>query len=282
MGGGSDEYVVTIARYGTRAASRGDVYLNYHLYGQPDAPVGMDYFVWVVGNAERTIVVDTGFSPHGGAVRGRTMLADMPELFARLGADPATGPTVIITHAHYDHIGNLGLFTSSPVLMARREYEFWTGPHAHHVLFHHAVEDDEIALLRRLVAEGRVELFAGRRQVAPGVEVIELGGHTPGQSVVKVATSAGAVLLASDAVHYYEEYEAAMPFSTVADLVAMYAGFDTIRGMVDRGEVQHLVAGHDPATLHRFPPAEGDLAGMAVTIGSPTSQTHPTGAGQRR
>lgn len=275
--GGSDEYIVTIAKYGTRTASRSDVYLNYHLYGQPDEPIGMDYFVWVASNAERTILVDTGFSPHGGAVRGRTMLADMPALFARLGADPAAAPTVIITHAHYDHIGNLGLFTSSPIVMARREYEFWTGDHARHLLFHHAVEDDEIALLARLVAEGRVELFAGRHTVAPGVEVIELGGHTPGQSVVKVATSAGAVLLASDAVHYYEEYEANMPFSTVADLVAMYAGFATIRGMVDRGEVQHLVAGHDPATLDRFTPAGGDLAGLAATIGAPASWT-PAGS----
>jgi glyoxylase-like metal-dependent hydrolase (beta-lactamase superfamily II) len=161
--------------------------------------------------------------------------------------------------------------------MARREYEFWTGDHARHLLFHHAVEDDEIALLARLVDEGRVELFAGRHTVAPGVEVIELGGHTPGQSVVKVATSAGAVLLASDAVHYYEEYEANMPFSTVADLVAMYAGFATIRGMVDRGEVQHLVAGHDPATLDRFAPVGGDLAGMAATIGAPASST-PAGS----
>ena len=86
--GGSDEYIVTIAKYGTRTASRSDVYLNYHLYGQPDEPIGMDYFVWVASNAERTILVDTGFSPHGGAVRGRTMLADMPALFARLGANP--------------------------------------------------------------------------------------------------------------------------------------------------------------------------------------------------
>lgn len=261
--GGRDEYVVTIARYGTRAARRSDVFLNYHLYGQPDAELGMDYFVWVVSNAERTILVDTGFSPQAGAARGRTALADMPQLFKEVGADPATGPTVVITHAHYDHVGNLGLFESSPILISRREYEFWTGQHAHHPLFHHAVEDEELALLARLAADGRLELFTGTHEVAPGVEVIEVGGHTPGQSLVKVSTSEGGVLLASDAVHYYEEYEAAMPFSTVADLVGMYAAFDIIRQMLDSGEVRHLVSGHDPETLARF----GGSGREVATIG---------------
>ena len=70
------EYQVTIVKYGTRQTTRGDVFLNYHLYGEPDGPIGMDYFFWVVRNAERTIVVDTGFSAAGGANRKRTTLIE--------------------------------------------------------------------------------------------------------------------------------------------------------------------------------------------------------------
>src|ERR1051325_813120 len=60
---------VTIVRYGTRQTVRSDVYLNYHLYGEPDGPIGMDYFFWVIRNADRTIVVDTGLSAAGAGPR---------------------------------------------------------------------------------------------------------------------------------------------------------------------------------------------------------------------
>jgi glyoxylase-like metal-dependent hydrolase (beta-lactamase superfamily II) len=94
--------------------------------------------------------------------------------------------------------------------------------------------------------------------------VIRVGGHTPGQSVVLVNTSHGVVLLASDSVHYYEEYERNMPFTQVANLIDMYAGFDRIRAM----RADHLVAGHDPGTLGRFAPCTlAGITGLAATIG---------------
>ena len=84
----------------------------------------------------------------------------------------------------------------------------------------------------------------------------------------KVDTSEGTVLLASDSMHYYEEYERDMPFTYVADLIGMYEGFDRIRAMEQSGEISHIVAGHDPDTLDRFTPVTtGPLAGLASTIG---------------
>jgi glyoxylase-like metal-dependent hydrolase (beta-lactamase superfamily II) len=263
----SENYQVTIVRYGTRTTSRSEVYLNYPLYGADDGPIGMDYFFWIVRNHARTIVVDTGFSPAGGAKRKRTLLADVPALLGRFGADPRTDPTVVLTHAHYDHAGNLNLFPRSRVVMSRKEFDFWSGAHGGKPLFSHSVEADELEHLRVVEKEGRLELFDDSIVVAPGVEVLELGGHTPGQSVVKVATAEGVVLLASDAVHYYEELERDMLFTSVADLVEMYDGFDTIREMERRGEIGHLVSGHDPATLARFTPGTGDFGELTATIG---------------
>lgn len=260
-------YQVTIVKYGTRSTVRSDVYLNYPLYHEADAPIEMDYFFWILRGANRTIVVDTGFSAAGGAVRNRTSLADVGELFAAFGVDPSTSPDVVVTHAHYDHIGNLRLFRNSRVIMARDEYDFWSSKSAQRVMFHHSVQDEEIEYLHDVERREKLVLFDDNYEVAPCVTITKVGGHTPGQSVVRVETSEGSVLLASDAIHYYEEYERDMLFMSVANLVDMYEGFDRIRELVENGDVAHLVSGHDPDTLNRFTSATGPYGHLAATIG---------------
>jgi glyoxylase-like metal-dependent hydrolase (beta-lactamase superfamily II) len=146
MSNSDDSYEVTIVKYGTRTTTRSEVYLNFPLYHEDDGPIAMDYFFWIVRNSHRTLVVDTGFSPGGGQARKRTLLAEIPELLDHFGVDPSRSPTVVLTHAHYDHAGNLELFPTSPVVMAERELRFWSGRHARRTLFHHSVDDDGLAV----------------------------------------------------------------------------------------------------------------------------------------
>jgi len=77
----SEQYEVLAVRYGTRQASAAEVFLNYHAYREPDRPLGMDYFFWVARNPARTVVIDTGFSPAGGAPADadHTEIARWPE-----------------------------------------------------------------------------------------------------------------------------------------------------------------------------------------------------------
>lgn len=264
-------YEVVLVRYGTRIGTRSEVYLNYPVYGQPDGPIAMDYFFWVIRNQERTVLVDTGYSPEGAVHRSRTFTLDPAEAWAALDVDLAAPQTVVVTHAHYDHIGNLRLFPQAQIVIAADEYEFWQSGFAQRTQFHHSVEDSELDDLARARTEGRITEFSDRFDVAPGIEVIQVGGHTPGQAIVRVATDEGDVILASDAIHYYEEYEADMPFTYVQDVRGMYAAFDSIRELMV--SATHLVSGHDPDTLARFTPvSEGLLAGNAATIGSPVGR----------
>ena len=109
--------------------------------------------------------------------------------------------------------------------------------------------EDEYAFWMR--EAGRLTLTGQARAVAPGIELIQVGGHTPGQAIVTVATAAGPVLLASDAVHYYEELERDRPFAIVANLPDMYAAFDQISELA-RTPGTRVVAGHDPLVAERF------------------------------
>lgn len=261
-------YEVVIVKYGTRETTRSDVFLNYPVYGEPDAPIAMDYFFWLIRGQEQTIVVDTGFSQAGGVRRNRVMLVDPREAFEALGVRPEDQPLVVVTHAHYDHIGNLEHFRQSPVVIARQEMEFWTGPYGRRAQFHHSVEDAELDALSGAAAAGRVRTFDDRVSLADGIDVLRVGGHTPGQSVITVRTAAGTVMLASDAVHYYEECDRDMPFVSAANLIDMYAGLDLVRGMLGDGRADHLVTGHDPGTLDRFPGRAGPLGGATATIGA--------------
>jgi glyoxylase-like metal-dependent hydrolase (beta-lactamase superfamily II) len=256
-------YQVLAVRYGTRMARKSDTYLNYHVYGEPDAELAMDYFFWVLRDGLRTIVVDCGFGAEPGRRRGRTRLVDPLVALRGLGIDPGSVEQLVLTHAHYDHIGNLHRFPRAEVVIARREYEFWTGPYAGRAQFAHSTEPGELAELAIIGRQGRLRLVDETEDLVPGIELVVVGGHTPGQLVARVNAGAGTVILAADALHFYEELERDRPFFVVADLADMYRGFDLLREMTaEPGRV--LLAGHDAAVSDRFPDR---LTGLPEPLG---------------
>ena len=189
----NEQYEVLAVRYGTRQASAAEVFLNFHAYHEPDRPLGMDYFFWVARSPARTVVIDTGFSPAGGAARGRTMLMDTVPALRAAGTAPDDVAQVVLTHAHYDHIGGLPVFTTAEVIMTRDEYDFWTGPMGRRGQFAHTTDSSEIGHLRELREAGRPDPGrASLYRVAPGLELTQVGGHTPGQAIVTVAAAGGA------------------------------------------------------------------------------------------
>jgi glyoxylase-like metal-dependent hydrolase (beta-lactamase superfamily II) len=226
----------------------------------------MNYYFWVFRNHDHTIVIDTGFSQQSGVQRRRKPLVDPADALARLDIDPLEVRLLVLTHAHYDHAGNLGLFPNAQILMSRTEFDFWTGEFAQCEQYAHHVEASDIKQLQELAAAGRITFLEERQNtVIPGIEVHELRGHSAGQLAVVVEMPDGPVILASDATHYYEELELNRPFAVVENLTDMYRAYKTIRQwLMRKGAI--LVPGHDPDVMNRFEPVDSSDPSFAVHI----------------
>jgi glyoxylase-like metal-dependent hydrolase (beta-lactamase superfamily II) len=260
---------VLAVHYAERETTFGDAYYRWSTYGEPDGPLRLSYYFWVLeplhAPGSPPIVVDCGFEPSRGERMGRTCLCPPADALARLGVDPAAVDLLVISHIHWDHVGNLGLFPNAQMPVARAELEFWLeDPVAQRPQFAAHADPDGIELLRRAAAEERVELIEDRAELAPGITAVRVGGHAPGQLVLEVAGEHGQIVLASDAIHYYDELERERPFGIFVDLADMYRGYATLREYVSSGAA--VAPGHDPSVMDRFAPLDGDAAGLAVRL----------------
>jgi glyoxylase-like metal-dependent hydrolase (beta-lactamase superfamily II) len=257
-------YEVVAVRYATRLTRRSECFVGFGHSGERDAELRMDYFFWIVRNAERTLLVDTGFAPDVGTRRGRTCLHPPTEALAGVGVEPADVTQIVLTHLHYDHTGNVAAFPHAELVVQRRELDFWSSPAGARAAFADHAEAAEVTAIVAADRAGRVRALDGSATVAPGIDALAVGGHAPGQQMLLVESRRGPVLLASDVLHYYEELDHDRPYVAFADLEAVYAGLDRVRELVGDGVI--VVAGHDPAVLDRFPRLAGDAAGLGVQI----------------
>jgi glyoxylase-like metal-dependent hydrolase (beta-lactamase superfamily II) len=263
---GVPRWEVIAVRYATRETRKSDCYLHYASYGEPDEPLGMDYFFYVLRRDGQTVLVDVGFDPAVGARRGRTCLCPPLDALERIGVAPQSVSQIVLTHLHYDHVGNLAAFPHAELFVHQRELELWLGPLARRTQLASHVEAADLARIGSARDAGRVRVLRGRESSPlPGVVAVCVGGHCAGQLVLVVNGATGAVVLCSDAVHYYEELERDRPFAIVVDLAEMYEAYDTVRALAAAYQAA-LVAGHDPLVRERFPPLTGDRAELGVRL----------------
>ncbi|CAN7585244.1 MBL fold metallo-hydrolase [Variovorax sp. LjRoot84] len=171
-----------------------------------------DVYKWplnvvVVRSGGWTVLIDAGmgaeypdFPRAGGLLAMRLEAA---------GIDPASVTDVVLTHLHVDHVGGLladglkgRLRPDVPIHLAAAEAEFWASPDFSRNSFPPRMPDVLRSAAGRVMDEYRSQLrpFEAEYEVAPGVVVCRTGGHTPGHSVVRLASGGDRLTFLGDAV----------------------------------------------------------------------------------
>jgi glyoxylase-like metal-dependent hydrolase (beta-lactamase superfamily II) len=234
----------------------------------------MDYFIWVaiplgedgkrlVGG--QPIIIDTGFSEAVGTQRGRQMLRSPVLTLRDLGVEPNDIQDVIITHLHYDHVGNWDKFPKARFHLQDKEMQFATGRHMCKDPFRHAYEVEDIVGMVRALYGKRVVFHDGDEEIQPGLSVHLIGGHTMGIQSVRVMTRNGWLVLASDASHYFWGVNNDKLFAIVYSVADMLAGYDKLKKLAD-GRVEMVIPGHDAEVMKRFPASRKGLEGVSVRL----------------
>ena len=200
------------------------------------------------------MLIDTGMSrghignpglTFGDSEAARAIIPDMTaadDPVARLAAAGLTPDDiryVINTHLHFDHAGNNDLFTAATIFVQREQYEFALG---------HPAFPNQYWNLPEL----HYTLVDGRREVAPGVELLPTPGHVPGhQSVILTLPDTGTVILSGDAVHVAESYELDNWNGHMDPAAARESAWLLKRLAEERDAV--LLLGHEPAQVEQYP-----------------------------
>jgi glyoxylase-like metal-dependent hydrolase (beta-lactamase superfamily II) len=252
--------------YAIRYAWHDRVAHENFLGGDPhdNSPMPIDYFVWVVRSGARVWAVDTGFDPAMAAKRGRHFLHSPAEALAKLGIDASEIRDVVLSHMHYDHCGHHSLYPNARYHVQDLEMQFATGRYMCHPHMRFPFDlDDVLEMVRRLYS-GRVVFHKGDSEIAPGLSLHHVGGHSMGLQMVRVRTRRGWVVLASDAAHYYANMERNLPYPITYNVAEALEAYQKARALADSPE--HLIPGHDPLVLKKFPAPTPDLAGWVARL----------------
>lgn len=206
------------------------------------------YYMWCIKGHDDPILVDTGMTDDDVKKRSLTSVKAPQDLLAVIGVNVADVKTIIATHLHSDHFSAHSLYPNATFYLQKKELEFFATADAKNAAIFRPLTD--IAEVVRLRHAGRVRLLDGDEEIAPGLNVFLVGGHTPGTQVVTVDTSRGRVVLCGDAVALYRNLEDNVHGPDL-DVVQTYVAYGKIRSLAVSPHL--IIPDHEPLVMERFP-----------------------------
>ncbi len=175
------------------------------------------------------------------------------------GVKPEDVTDIVISHAHWDHMGGIDLFPKANVWIQKDEYRYYTGEAWQPGGDHGGIDPEDLKQLLQLNTEGRLRLVNGDNvEILPGIRVFTGARHTYASQYMRIEGTP-AFVLASDNCYLYRNlstHAASATFSEAdhAANVAAQSRMIELAGSPDR-----VVPGHDTLQFQKFP-AEGRIA----------------------
>lgn len=196
---------------------------------------------WLIKHGSEWLLWDTGVpesalnDPRGWSTLPKLIVyhldRSLTDQLAEIGLKPRDIARVAISHTHGDHIGNVGLFPDSAILMQQAEYSWIHSPNG---------PNDNVnqlmALARKLLGTPRnLQLIDGDTDVYGdgSVTLVSTPGHTPGsQSLLVHLKNSGFIILSGDVVHLEENFEKNIVPSLNTDKAESIASMEKVRQMI--------------------------------------------------
>ncbi len=249
-----------------------------HNQGTRKLPYG---YIYIRGNGHH-IMVDVGFdnAAYGGELADRFGVTDWQPpsvVLGEVGVRPEDIDTVFVTHAHFDHFGNVEAFPNATFYLQERELSKWLWalalPPAQQSMAI-AVDPADILRASKLAVDGRLKLLDGSvDSVLPGINVHAAHDtHTFGSMWLSVQATEGpegCYILAGDNVYVYENLEGVDGDGVMRPIGL---GFDVVKSVLTTVEMMDLVGGqarqvvpvHEARLPKVFPSREAGT-GLSVT-----------------
>jgi glyoxylase-like metal-dependent hydrolase (beta-lactamase superfamily II) len=218
-----------------------------------DEKIDTTYAVWLIRGGGHNILFDSGFHRERWFKLWTIKDYLRPDEAVKLaGVKPEEITDVVVSHAHWDHMGGIDLFPKATIWIQKEEFRYYTGDVWQAGGQHGGIDPDDIQELVKLNTEGRVRLVDGDNvEILPGIRVYTGGRHTFASQYMLVEGNPRFVLASDNACLYRSliELKPSATFST-ADFdgsIAAQKRMIELAGSVDR-----VVPGHDALQFKKF------------------------------
>ena len=253
----SPEYSIVAIRL---ADSPGDRVAEMVMGAPQDERIDSIYAMWLIRGAGRNILFDSGFHRARWFKEWTTKDYLRPDEAVKLsGVQPEEITDIVISHAHWDHLGGIDLFPKATVWIQKEEFRYYTGEAWQAGGDRGGIDPEDVQALVRINTEGRVRLVDGDNvEILPGIRAYTGARHTYASQYLRVDGNPPFVL-ASDNSYLWRNLRERKASATFSDADHAANIKNQTRMIELAGSIDRVIPGHDALQFRKYP-TEGRVA----------------------